>query len=373
MTGVISSKNVMSKNNTKKSFLEVDINIGGINFGQKVALAKHLAVMLKSGLTIVEALEIVHGQAEGKLKNILGIIKQSVDAGNSLSASFGKFPKIFSPIFINTVYVGESSGTLDENLDHLAAHLKKDKDLMDKVKGAMVYPMIVLTLAFVLAMAVSFVVLPKITPMFKGLGMDLPLTTRMLIAFSDVVQAHGTIIFTTIISAIIFLVWIFRQKFFKPVADYLILHLPIIKSISRNKNLTIFSSTLGTLLKSGLNIDEALRITEDTIDNYYYRQALADLVIKAGQGTKISENLTRHSKLFPSLMVNMIRIGENSGRLEEVLAYLAEYYETEVNNSTKTLSTAIEPMLLIFIGLMVGGLAIAIITPIYKMTGNVQK
>jgi len=358
---------------TKKGALEGDISLGGINFGQKVTFAKHLAVMLKSGLTITEALEIVHGQAEGKLKKIIGKLKSSVDAGNSLSSSLGKFPKIFPPIFVNTVYVGESSGTLDENLDNLAGHLKKDKELMDKIKSAMVYPMIVLVLAFVLAMAISFVVLPKITPLFKGLGMDLPITTRALIAFSDVVQTHGKVLFPSIVGGIMFLVWIFRQKFFKPVADYLILHTPIIKNISRNKNLTIFSSTLGTLLKSGLNIDEALRITKDTIDNYYFKKALEDLAIKARQGTKVSENLSRHKKLFPSLMVSMIKIGENSGRLEEVLAYLADYYETEVNNATKTLSTAIEPMLLIFIGLMVGGLAIAIITPIYKMTGNVQK
>jgi len=360
-------------NNPKKSALDMDISIGGINFGQKVTFAKHLAVMLKSGLTITEALDIVFGQAEGRLKKVIGVIKQSVDAGNSLSSSLGKFPKIFPPIFVNTVYVGESSGTLDENLDNLANHLKKDKDLMDKVKSAMVYPVIVLVLAFVLAMAISFVVLPKITPLFKGLGMDLPMSTRFLIAFSDIIQAKGAILFPSIVGGVIFLVWIFGQRFFQPVSDYLILHIPIIKNISRNKNLTIFSSTLGTLLKSGLNIDEALRITTDTIDNYYFKKALKDLTNKARQGTKVSENLARHKQLFPSLMVSMIKIGENSGRLEEVLAYLADYYETEVNNSTKTLSTAIEPMLLIFIGLMVGGLAIAIITPIYKMTGNVQK
>ena len=358
---------------TKKGALDVDISIGGINFAQKVTFAKHLAVMLKSGLTITEALEIVYGQAEGKLRKIIGKIKTSVDAGNSLSSSLGKFPKIFPPIFVNTVYVGESSGTLDENLDNLAGHLKKDKELLDKIKGAMVYPMIVLSLAFVLAMAISFVVLPKITPLFKGLGMDLPLSTKVLIAFSDIIQKQGKILFPAIVGSVIFIVWIFRQNFFKPVADYLILHTPIIKHISRNKNLTIFSSTLGTLLKSGLNIDEALRITKDTIDNYYYKRALDDLAKKAQLGTKISENLSRHKKYFPSLMVSMVKIGENSGRLEEVLAYLADYYETEVNNATKTLSTAIEPLLLIFIGLMVGGLAIAIITPIYKMTGNVQK
>lgn len=360
-------------NNSKKSKLDMDISIGGINFGQKITFAKHLAVMLKSGLTITEALDIVYGQAEGKLKKVIGVIKQSVDAGNSLSSSLGKFPKIFPPIFVNTVYVGESSGTLDENLDNLAGHLKKDKELMDKIKSAMVYPIIVLVLAFVLAMAISFVVLPKITPLFKGLGMDLPMSTRFLIAFSDVIQRQGKFLLPTIIVSVIFLLWMVRQRFFKPVADYIILHIPIIKNISRNKNLTIFSSTLGTLLKSGLNIDEALRITKDTIDNYYYRRALEDLAVKTRQGTKMSENLSRHGNLFPSLLVSMLKIGENSGRLEEVLTYLADYYETEVNNATKTLSTAIEPMLLIFIGLMVGGLAIAIITPIYKMTGNVQK
>jgi len=364
----------MNKNsNKKKSALDFEISFGGINLADKITFAKHLAVMLKSGLTITEALEIVHGQSKGVLKKIVGKIKISVESGNSLSASLKNFPKVFSSIFVNTVYVGESSGTLDENLENLALHLKKDKELIDKIKGAMIYPIIVLILAFGLAMAISFVVLPKITPLFDGLGMDLPLTTRLLIQFSDVIQEHGKKILLGIFGGIGFFLWLIRRKFSHPITHWLILKIPIIGSISKNKNLTTFTATFGTLLKSGLHIDEAINITRDTVDNYYFNRALKNVAVKVKQGSKLSEGLEAYPAIFPSLLTSMIKIGENSGRLEEVLFYLSEYHETEVNNATKTLSTAIEPLLLIFIGLMVGGLAISIITPIYKLTGNVQR
>ncbi len=363
----------MSNPKNKKSILDLDISIGKVSLEQKIAFIKHLAVMLKSGLTISEALEIVYDQTGGKLKKIVGTIRLSVESGNSLSASLGKYPKVFSSIFVNTVYVGESSGTMDENLEGLSQYLKKDKELIDKIKGAMFYPIIVLILAGVLGLAMAFVVLPKITPLFEGLGIDLPVTTRALISFSSIIQEYGKELFAGIAAFVFLVLWLVKQKFSQPVTHYLILKTPIIKNIAINKNLTVFSSTLGTLLKSGLNIDEALRITKDTVNNYYFKKALSEAEMKARQGVKLSEILQRSGKLFPSLLINMTKIGENSGRLEETLFYLSEYFETEVNNTTKKLSTAIEPMLLIFIGLMVGGLALSIITPIYKLTGNVQR
>ena len=359
---------------SKKSsnLLEVDISFGRVSIEEKVAFAKHLAVMLKAGLTISEALDILKSQSTGKMKKIIAQIAQSVDSGTSLSVALKKFSHIFPPIFINSIYIGESSGTLDENLESLALHMKKDKELMDKIKGAMFYPMIVMGLAFTLGLVISFVVLPKITPLFEGLNIELPLMTRMLISFSKVIQSYGTGLLLGIIGGVAVLLWLVRQKFSQPVTHYLLLNTPIISGITHNKNLTVFCSTLATLLKSGMNVDQAMNIVSETVDNYYFKKSLKDVSSKAGQGSKISENLSHYKKLFPPLAISMLKIGEKSGKMEESLFYLAEYYETEVNNATKKLSTAIEPMLLIFIGLMVGGLAIAIITPIYKITGNVQ-
>lgn len=357
----------------KKNLLETDVSIGGVSLTQKALFAKHLSVMLKSGLTIVEALEIAADSAQGKLKKVLMGVLKSVKSGQSLSSSFGRYPKVFSATFVSATMAGESSGTLEESLETLAEQLEKEKELTSKIKGAMLYPLVVMTAAFALGIAVTFLVLPKITPLFEGMKMELPITTRALIWFSHFVQAYTWPLFFGLVGGTIFLVWLLRRKFVNPFTHWLFLKLPILKKISFNSNLARFCRTLGTLLKSGLNIDEALEITKDTLGNHYYKKSLAQVSQRIGKGSKLSDNLAQFKNLFPKMTIRMIYVGEESGRLEEVLLYLADFYEVEVDTATKSLSTAVEPILLAFIGLMVGFLALSIITPIYNITGNIQR
>jgi type IV pilus assembly protein PilC len=357
----------------KKGLLDLDISFGGITVTEKIIFVKHLAVMLKAGLTVSESLEIVLSQSKGKFKKILEALLFSVESGNSLASSLAKFPKVFSNILINTTLAGEASGTLENNLDNVSEQLKKNNELVTKVKSAMVYPVIVLIGTVILGIAMSYLVLPKITPMFEGLKIKLPFYTRALIWFSHFMQQYG-IIFIIVLAAVVgVFVWVTRQPFSKPVTHFILLNTPIIKNISRNANLANFCRTLGTLLKSGLNIDVALNITKDTAGNYYYAKTLKKISDRISQGAKLSDNLNQYDKLFPRLLTSMIRVGEKSGKLEETLFYLSEFYEAEVDIATKTLSTSIEPILLIGIGLAVGGLAISIISPIYQITGNVAK
>lgn len=363
----------MAKNQKKKGLLEKEIFIGGVTLTQKALLSRHLAVMLKAGLTISEALVIVEDSATGKLKKILRQILKSIRSGRSLSSSLKDHKNVFSGLFINATYAGEMSGTLEESLENIAQQLEKERELVAKVKGAMLYPIIVLIAAFILMMVLSFIILPKIIPLFEGLKSDLPATTRGLIAFSHFVEANGAILLIAIFAFISFMGWVIKQKFSKPVTHWLILHTPVIKKLVINANLARFSRTLGTLIRSGLNIDEAVAITRDTVGNYYYSTFLDSVAKRISKGTKLSDNLLQNEKLFPRLLSKMIKVGEESGRLEEVLFYLAGFYETEVDSSTKSLSTAIEPILLIFIGLVVGFLALAIITPIYEITGNIGR
>lgn len=361
------------KKEQKKSLFDTSIDFAGISLTDKAVFAKHLSVMLKAGLTIAESLDIVESQAKGKFKKIVGSILRSVEAGNSLSSAFAKYPKVFSSLFINTTLAGEASGTLEKNLDNVAEQLKKEKELVSKIKGAMIYPVVVMAGTAVLGLAMAFLVLPKIIPLFEGMKIDLPATTRALIWISHVVEKDGLAIFIGLTAFITAFAWAVRQKFAKPVTHLWFLYMPIIKTISRNANIANFCRTLGTLLKSGLNIDEALDITKDTVENYYYKQSLQKMSVRVRQGTKLSDNLANYEKYFPRLVTSMIRVGERSGNLEETLFYLADFYDSEVDIATKSLSTAIEPILLIVIGLVVGGLAISIITPIYKITGNVQR
>jgi len=363
----------MPKQKNKKSFLDFEISFGGAGLTQRALLAKHLAVMQKSGLSIVESLEIIIDSAQGKMKKVLREVLRSVSAGNTLSSSLERHPKIFGGIFVSSIYAGETSGTLDENLENLATQLEKEKELSAKIKGAMLYPIVVLVAAFFLGLAMSFFVLPKIIPLFEGLKTGLPLTTRWLIAFSHFIDSHGMGLFWGIVGFVIFMSWFLKQKFVFPATHWLFLHIPIVKKISRNSNLARFSRTLGMLLKSGLTIDEALLVTERSLGNYYFKNALREVSKRVNKGTKLSDNLRQYETLFPKMVSRMVLVGEESGNLEDTLMYLANFYEVEVDNSTKSLSTAIEPILLIFIGLVVAFLALSIITPIYNITGNIRR
>ncbi len=357
----------------KKNILQADISFGKVSLTARSLFAEHLSVMLKSGLTITDALTIGVESNRGKMKKVLKKVLKSVESGNSFSSALARHPKTFSGLFINAVRAGETSGTLEENLSHVAEQLAKEKELVSKIKGAMLYPVVVLTASFVLGMVLSFVVLPKITPLFTGLKMELPFTTRALISFSAFVESHGTELFLGIIGGVIFLVWLLKQRFMNPITHWFLLHFPIVKNITRSANLARFSRTLGTLLKSGLNVDEAVAITGNTVDNHYFQGATKSIANSVGKGTTLSSNMERYSRLFPIMPVRMVRVGEESGRVDETLLYLAHFYELEVDNSTKALSTAIEPVLLLFIGLVVGFLALSIITPIYNITGNVRR
>lgn len=361
----------MGKKN-KKSILQSDIEIGGAGLEQKALFAKNLSVMLRSGLTVSGALDIAQDSAKGKFHRIIKGISKSVESGHSLSEAFSFYPKVFSGLFINITKSGEASGNLDESMENISAQLEKEKELVSKVKGALVYPVIILIASILLGGAMVFFVLPKITPLFEGLNMDLPASTRFLIWFSNFVQEYFFILLSGFVFALVFLIWLLKQRFVKPLTHWLILKTPVVNRVSRGTNLSRFCRSLGTLLKSGLNIDEALDITASTLNNFYYKKAILKASKGVSRGSKISENLKYHKGLFSNIVIRMIKVGEESGRLEETLEYLADYYEADVDNSTKSLSTIIEPVLLLLIGLVVGFLAISIITPIYNITGGIQ-
>jgi type IV pilus assembly protein PilC len=356
-----------------KKLSDIHISFGGVSLAQKAFFAKHLSVMLKSGISIGEALLISQSSVEGKLKKILTDIANSVKSGNSLASSMERYPKEFGGLFVNAVRAGEASGTLVGNLETVARQLEKDRRLIAKVKGALLYPSIVISAAFILGLVLSFAVLPKITPLFEGLRVELPFTTRMLIAFSNFIQAYGILFFFGVVGSVVFFLWLLRQEFVHPITHFLLLRIPVVKRLVLHSNLSRFSNMLGTLLRSGVPVGESLDITERALGNYYYKKAVGEAAHRIGKGTSLSENLNNYPKLFPLLAIRMVRVGEESGNFEETLFYLADFYESELDTSTKALSTAIEPLLLLLIGFAVGFLALSIITPIYNITGNIGR
>lgn len=353
--------------------MAAEINFGGIDLTDRALFAKNMSVMIKSGIPIVEALDIAADSTQGKFKQVIMQIANSVASGKSLSDGLEEFPKVFSSLFINSVYAGETSGTLEENLEYVAEQLHKEKELTAKIKGALLYPIVVLVAAVMLGVGVVFFVLPKITPLFEGLGVDLPITTRILIWISHFVEQHSVSLLSGIVIFTGAFVWVTRQKFSHPVTHWVLLRMPVVKSLVCNSNIARFCRTLGTLIKSGLTVSEAVAITAETSSNYYYVEALNDISRRLVSGSTLSSNIIMHGDLFPKIVTRMIRVGEESGRLEETLLYLASFFEEEVDDGAKNLSTAIEPILLIGIGIGVGFLALSIITPIYSITGNISR
>lgn len=362
----------MAAPHNKKGALGAEIFLKGVSLEEKALFAKHLAVMLRAGMPVLEALEIARTSTQGKLRAVIAQLERSVASGHMLSTACARHPKIFPNIFVNVVRAGETSGTLTENLENLAAELEKEKLLYSKIKGALLYPVIVLIAALGLGMMVSFVVLPKIVPLFEGMSVELPASTRMLISFTHIIETSGGILFWSIVGTVVGVGWLVRQQFSQPTTHWILLHLPIIKNLVHYSNLTHFSRTLGMLLKSGVNIDEALEITRSTLTNIYYKRALEAVNLRVSRGIRLTDGLSEYKELFPLMFVRMVHVGEESGKFEESLFYLSELYEDEVDTATKSLSTALEPILLIFIGLVVGFLAISIIMPIYNVTGNIQ-
>jgi type IV pilus assembly protein PilC len=357
------------------------LNLGSLGYGgvaliDKVLMIKHLGTMLKSGINLNEALEVIASQTtSARFRKIINDILEKIKAGQSLANSLAKYPQVFDPLIINMIKVGEESGTLEENLDYLSNELEDRLELKRNIKSASFYPVIVLTMTLGLGLVLAYFVLPKITGLFKTLNFQVPLQTRILLWIANLMDKHGLVIIVgTIIGLIIFRI-LTKQNFFKPIWHRVIIKLPLIGNILINYNLVLINRTLGILLKSGLTIDQALTITAETTSNWVYRDRLQEILPEIQTGKRLADILnefkqSRRHPLFPLLVIKMIGVGERSGRLDESLTYLADYFEKEVDNTTKNLTTVLEPLLLIFVGLVVGFIAVSVITPIYEITSK---
>ncbi len=358
----------------KKKKKEIKIPFfGKVSFFDKLLFVKHLRMMIKAGVPLRESvLEIQNETNSRKFKAILKKIVDDLDNGESLSRSLSRYPDVFDDLFVNLIKTGESSGTLEESLEYLGIQLEKSQDLKKKITSAMLYPALILIATFALIGLLAFFIFPKLLPLFEGFNIDLPLPTRILLWFIKTMQAFGFIIFVLVLLGLGFLFFISKFRAVKFLNHRLVLSLPLIGKFNRNINLAYLARTLGTLVKSGVPIVEALNITAKTLNNLVYRKYLKESVTKVQKGQEISKFLKGNPKLFPPVFSRMISTGEKTGRLDESLFYLAEFYEKEIDNATKNLSQILEPMLLIVVGLVVGFIAISIIMPIYKIAHSLS-
>lgn len=356
----------LDKIKEKKSF---SFSIIGVSYLDKLLFVRHLAMMIRAGLPLREGVVEIKDQTKSrKFRKILSDVIKRLDNGESLSSSLSKHPKAFDELFVNLVEAGEASGTLEKNLNYLAIQLEKRYDLRTKIKGAMFYPVIIVVSTVGLVGILAVFVLPKLLPLFNSFNIELPLPTRILLWSIETIQIYGPYIFTGMVAMVLFLAFIARFKKIKAINHRIILKIPIIGKLSKNINLAYFSRTLGILIKSGIPIVEAFDITSRTLSNVVYQEQLKKAVSRVERGEQVAAYFKDQPKIFPSILCRMISIGERTGKLDESLLYLADFYEKEIDNTTKNISSTIEPLLLVVIGLVIGFIAISIIMPIYEIT-----
>ncbi len=336
---------------------------------ERVLFARHLSVGIKAGMSLQDSLKLILKQTKSSaFKEVLNSLLSDTANGMFLSAAMDKYAGIFGQLFINIVRVGEQSGTLTENLSYLAGELKKKQELISKVRGALIYPAVIFCATIGIVATLMIGVFPKILPVFSNLKITLPITTRILIATTHFVTSYTLWIALAVIAVIIFFMVISRYEWYKHGWCHFLLRIPVVGGIAVKVNMASISRVLGLLLRSGTQIIEAVNITADALDNRVYRHEMRTAGETLRRGDFFSIYLARSPKLFPPVFTNMVQVGENTGNLTENLQYLSEFYEEDVDEVLKNLNSIIEPFLLLFMGLLVGFMALSVITPIYQIS-----
>lgn len=339
----------------------------------KILFARHLAIMLKSGMPFSEALEALKDQTDSdKLREIIDYSLRAVQEGESLGQSLKNYKKYFRPLFLHMIEVGEQSGNLPSNLEYLAKQLKKSHDLKSKVKSAMLYPAIVLVGTLLLGAGLAFFIFPKLISFFESLDVTLPLPTRIILWLAYNTRDYGLYFLIGLVGLIVGLRLLFRFKKVRFYAHKLWLRLPWVGPLIKKLNLAYFSRTLSSLLEAGISIVEALDVAAGAMGNLAYRKDLEEAKQRIEAGESLGAVLKEKEAHFPPVSAHMVEVGEQTGSLSSTLLYLADFYEDDVDSATENLAEALEPILLIFMGVVVGFIAIAIILPIYKITQGLQ-
>ncbi len=356
-----------------KNFVAKLISFRGIPLVDKIMFTRNLAVMIGAGLPINRALTVLQQQTENaKFKVVIGDVAFNIQGGKSFADCVSRHPQAFSEIYVSMVRIGETAGNLESVLNGLADQMKKDYDIISRVKGAMMYPGVIFSVMIIIGYLMMTLVVPKLTATFKDTGATLPASTEFIIFMSDVMMNYWYIAIAGVIGLIVGVRAVLKTQWGIKNFDALVLKLPVIKGLSQKLNSARFCRTLGILVDSGVPIVKALEILSKTLSNYFFSQSLMETSVEIQKGKTLFDSLKKHDKLYPPLVIQMIAVGEETGSLTKVLSRLAEFYEDEVNNITKNMSTIIEPVMMVIIGTGVGFFAISMITPMYSVMDGIK-
>ncbi len=345
-----------------------------LSITEQTFFVKRLAFLITAGIPILESLHMLREQSRSRMYvRVMDAIIDDVANGQTLSKSLSKFPEMFGEFGVNIIMVGEASGSLSKNLEYLANELNKKEALRRKLLGALAYPALITATTLGITAFLMIYLFPKIMPVFTSLNMKLPLSTRIVIGASNVLRNHGLMLFVLITALVIaFFVTYHRDRIFREHVDRRMLGVPVLGKLIRYYSLAHFTRTLGLLIKSGVTFPNALAIVATTSGNTVYEKHARELEERVIRGEAISPYCAIHRNAFPDSMAQMLAVGERTGNLSNTLVYLSEFYEKEMDDLTKNISTLIEPGLMICMGLLIGFIAISIITPIYGITQNLH-
>jgi type IV pilus assembly protein PilC len=341
--------------------------LGGVKTHDKIILARNLASMIQAGLPITRALSIMERQSKGELRKVLTSLIDEISKGNTLSDAMTRYPDVFSTLFVSMVKAGEESGNLALALQNISNQMEKTYQLNKKIKGAMMYPAVIFSLMAVIGVLMMVYMVPTLTSTFVGLGIKLPLSTRIIIGMSDILKNYFIFIAIGLVGIGISVYYAIRTPRGGRILDYLALHLPIIGEIAKQVNAARTARTLSALLSSGVDIVIAINVTKNVLQNTYYKEVLGEIERVIQKGDQISSIFISHANLYPLFVGEMVSVGEETGKIGDMLLGVAQFYEEEVDQKTKDMSSIIEPVLMIIIGLAVGAFAISMLAPTYSL------
>ncbi|MAZ67307.1 hypothetical protein CL652_00880 [bacterium] len=360
---------VTSERKSIWSFSYWNAKFSNVKEHDKIILASNLSAMIGAGLSISRALAVSERQTKNpKLKNILLFVRGDIQKGGTFNGALERFPNTFPKLFVAMIRAGEESGTLDDALTNIANQLTRSYELKKKIKGALIYPSIIIVAIIGIGFLMMTEVVPTLSQTFKELGAELPKSTQAIIAVSDFMVNYTIVVLLGVVVLIGGMYALLRTNFGRRSRDKIFLMVPVVGDLVKEVNAARTARTFSSLLGAGVDIVTALKITGEVIQNSYHRDVLKEAGEKVQKGELLSEVFMKNEDLYPPLMGEMVAVGEETGALSDMLMRVADFYEGEVAQKTKNMSTIIEPFLMILIGITVGFFAVAMIGPIYSLS-----
>lgn len=340
-----------------------------LSSSEKIALISNLSTMLSAGIPILDAVTNLLEDVKGNQKKILDTLRDDLTQGHQINYTFAKFPKVFDKVTVNVIKASETAGTLDVTLKDLRENIRKQNEFNDKIKSALLYPVFIVGVFILVLLVNLIVVIPKISTVFKSLKVPLPLPTQILINISDLIVNNTLIVVFIVLAGVLFLIYLFSQK--KTWVLNIFYSLPLVSDLVKLIDVTQFTRSLYLLLSSGLSIIQSLELTENIALKPKTRKVIEDSKNMILGGKTFSSGLRSSKGYFPTMMIKLIETGEKTGTLDKSLQDISEYFDYQVSTQLKTLTALLEPIMLVVVGIVVGGMMVSIIAPIYSLISQV--